>query len=139
LVKEEQTMRRVLYLLTACLMIFSGCSSEKRSSGMAELSVDFTFRKENFCKDYSPEIQIAGIPKDAKVLKIRFEDLYAGADHGGWSTVANDGTGIVPPGNLKNFRGPCATNKYEFTVKAFDEEGTVIGIGKKAKICDICR
>jgi phosphatidylethanolamine-binding protein (PEBP) family uncharacterized protein len=120
-------------------MFFTSCSSENKNSEMVELTVDFSFKKENICKDYSPEIRITGIPKKTEILRIQFDDLYAGAHHGGWSTISNDGTGIVPPGNLKNFRGPCDTNKYKFTVKAIDKENMVIGIGKKSKICDICK
>ena len=59
-------------------------------------------------------------------------------DHGG-GFVDNDESGTIARGTVKgNYNGPASwlpdmIHDYEITVKAYDENGKVIGVGKKVK------
>lgn len=56
-------------------------------------------------------------------------------DHGE-ASVAYDGSGHIGMGVLNTIKAPCPQEepgKYEITVKALDQNGIVIGVGKKAR------
>jgi len=64
------------------------------------------------------------------------------ADHGLPEKIPYDGKGVILRGRLNNYIMPTPPrregydgNRYQFTVKALDREGVVIGIGKAVRRC----
>ena len=129
-------VNRLLFLL--CLSIFSiaGClpSGGLVPEDAAELIVTFSWEGTNACSRQSPEIRVANLPPDAAELKVRLKDLdVPNWNHGG-GTLDHDGSGIIPAGALTSgYNGPCppgGRHRYEFSVKALDADGSIVGFGK---------
>lgn len=118
-------------------IVATGCSDgEKTSPDAVTLGVDFTWLEEQKCFDErSPEIVVTGHPGSTKSFHVKMHDLTNNYNHGS-GTAVNDGSGVIPVGALEKYRGPCPTYgspRYEFTVKALDENGVIVGVGKKMK------
>lgn len=135
-------MPRHLIIALAAAAAFSVLVACRQDPSVGKLQIDFEWAKKNECSEVSPEIRITGLPQDAERLKVRLIDLYQpGADHGDWGEpipVPQDR--IIPRGGLRHFRGPCppkyyGQSNYEFTVKALDNEGTLVAEGSLAKKC----
>jgi hypothetical protein len=80
------------------------------------------------------------VPEGTKRFLVSLVDLNLnGFDHGS-GFVDNDGSGIIARGATKGSYGgpdppfPNMRHTYEITVRAYDETGAVIGIGKNAKV-----
>jgi len=128
----------VLLLVIVCL----SSSACQRDPSVLDLQLDFEWSKKNECSETSPEIHIAGLPEAVQSLRVRLIDLYQpGADHGDWGQpIPVPADGIILKGGLRHFRGPCppkyyGQSKYEFTVEALDQAGTLVAEGKLAKKC----
>ncbi|UQZ91146.1 phospholipid-binding protein [Deltaproteobacteria bacterium Smac51] len=81
----------------------------------------------------SPQLNIGNIPDGTVSFNVKMKDLDRKRfDHGG-GTAVNDGTGVIPVGALKNYKGPQPpapeVHTYVFTVSAIDANGQVIGTG----------
>ena len=117
------------------LLLLFGCACGESYPDAAVLVVDFSWKQTQNCSDISPELNVQGLPEGTNTIDVDMWDLTNSYHHGG-GQVANDGTGVIPAGALKEYQGPCPTYgspKYEFTVKALDKDGRVLGIGKKMK------
>ena len=107
---------------------------------MAEevIQVDFTWKEEHRCSSKSPEIHVNGVPEGTKLFKVKLVDLDVPFWSHGGGTYNNDSTGVIAEGALTNgYNGPCppgGSHRYEFTVEAIDEDGNIIGAGKKMKM-----
>ena len=104
------------------------------------MNIDFEWQQMDKGSQENPEIRLTGVPEDTKRFLVKLVDLNVkGFDHGS-GFVDNDGSGIIARGATKGtYNGPDPPfpdmkHNYEITVKAYDENGNVIGIGKKAKI-----
>jgi phosphatidylethanolamine-binding protein (PEBP) family uncharacterized protein len=110
---------------------------EKVDENVVALDVDFSWEEEHRCSSKSPAIQVAGVPEGTKSFKVSLVDLDVPFWHHGGGAVENDGSGIIAAGSLKSgYNGPCppsGSHRYEFTVHAVDEEGRIIGTGKRMK------
>ena len=122
------------------LVWFTGVACQQ-DDNVAELGLQFDWAKQNECSEFSPEIHVTGIPPGTRYLDVCLTDLYQpGADHGGWGQIPCPADGVIPPGGLAHFRGPCPPKyygggNYEFAVRAIDANGDVTGMGKQAKEC----
>ncbi len=130
-------MYRFIWLLAFSILIVSGCATTPVAPDAVELAVDFSWEGIGKCSNHSPEIRVADIPPGTKSFKVKLKDFNAPNWNHGGGTVTNDGSGIIPAGALKGaYNGPCppgGSHKYQFTVKAVNEAGIIIGIGKATK------
>ena len=126
-------MRSNIIILIIFLVLY-GCSDDY--SNLPQMSVDFTWLKDQKCFDErSPEIILDNVPGSTKSFQINMYDLTNSYDHGG-GAVEFEGSNIIPQGALKKYKGPCpsyGSPRYQLTVKAIDENGTVIAFGKRTK------
>jgi len=133
-------MKRAVFLLVVVLQMLIICSCNTESRKTAEMNIDFEWQQMDKGSQENPEIRLTGVPEDTKRFLVKLVDLNVkGFDHGS-GFVDNDGSGIIARGATKGtYNGPDPPfpdmkHNYEITVKAYDENGNVIGIGKKAKI-----
>ena len=123
------------------LMLFLAilCSCERTSPDLLEFAIDYSWGTGPGENRKNPEIKITGIPAQTRYLKIQLVDLDMSiANHGEVEKIEYNESGLIPYGTLKNYIGPSPPpegHRYEFTIKALDEDGVVIGIGKKSKMC----
>ena len=127
---------RALIVSALILFVAAGCVTPGGSvpEDAAELAVAFSWEGTKACSHQSPEIRVANVPDSAVELKVRLKDLDApNWSHGGGS-VAHDGSGTIPAGALKSgYNGPCppsGSHRYEFSVKAVNAGGSIVGFGK---------
>jgi phosphatidylethanolamine-binding protein (PEBP) family uncharacterized protein len=111
------------------------CTDESKNA--AAIVVDFEWQSIDFGASENPEIRLTGVPEGTERFFVGLVDLDVSTyDHGG-GYVDNDGSGIITRGSIKgNYNGPAPwlpdmIHDYEITVKAYDSNGKVIGIGKK--------
>ncbi len=83
------------------------------------------------CSGTSPEIRVGNIPAGTADFRVSLRDNDAPSFNHGGGTYKNDGTGVIPEGALKNYKGPCppTTHSYEFTVVARDAGGKTLSSG----------
>jgi phosphatidylethanolamine-binding protein (PEBP) family uncharacterized protein len=98
--------------------------------------VEFTWPKDQKCFDKrSPKIALENVPNYTKSFQINMYDLDNRYDHGG-GTVPFKDSDIIAEGSLNKYQGPCpsyGSPRYQLTVKAIDENGKIIAIGKQTK------
>ena len=125
-------MRSNIIVLIMLSLLF-GCS--KDYSNLPQIAVDFEWPKAN-TYETSPEIILKNVPDSTELFQINMFDLDNRYNHGE-GTVANDGSNLIPEGTLKKYEGPYPPGnsrpRYEISVKAVDENGKVIALGKKMK------
>jgi len=132
-------MNKTFFLLIIFGVLCFGCSKEEVDPSLPKLDMDFTWVKDQECLDKrSPEISIKEVPEGTKSLSITLYDRSNSRDHGG-DTIPFEGKTVIPEGSVKGtYEGPCppgwgASPNYELTVKALDETGKLLGVGKKVK------
>ena len=103
------------------------------------MGVDFKWQPIDYGSQENPEIKLTSVPEGTKRFFVGLVDLNISTyDHGG-GFVDNDGSGIIARGTIKgNYNGPAPwlpdmVHDYEITVKAYDEDEKVIGMGKKVE------
>ena len=127
-------MKTIFYIVLFTLL-FLLYSCEKVSEDAVELSVDFTWEGFRPCDWGNPEIRMNGIPEKTKYIEMHMYDHVYQYDHGKVK-VPYTGENTIPKGRYQDIQGPCPPydpGEYEITIKAFDENGTVIGIGSKKR------
>ena len=125
----------LLITLFGSLVFLFGCQNETIDPHVAELSVDFSWAGMQPCGWGNPEIHIEGVPDATKTLTISMYDHAYSHDHG---TVRMDYTGekTIPKDRFKTIQGPCpvySPGRYEITIKARDNNDTVIGMGSTTR------
>jgi phosphatidylethanolamine-binding protein (PEBP) family uncharacterized protein len=130
-------MRRLALLTAALSLLVFGCAGAKVAPDAAQLGVDFSWKDTKPCSRVSPVIRVSGFPASTKMFKVSLKDLDVPDWNHGGGTCANDGSGVIPRGALKDgYNGPCppsGAHSYRFTVKAVDKDGTIVGMGKRTK------
>lgn len=103
------------------------------------MGVDFKWQPIDYGSQENPEIKLTSVPEGTKRFFVGLVDLNISTyDHGG-GFVDNDGSGIIARGTIKgNYNGPAPwlpdmVHDYEITVKAYDEDEKMIGMGKKVE------
>jgi len=122
--------------IATTMLLVCSCSNELKDA--APMGIDFKWQLTDRGSEANPEIRLTGVPQGTVRFFVGLVDLdNKGYDHGG-GFVDNNGSGIIARGTIKgNYAGPdppfeTMNNNYEITVKAYDESGKVIGIGKQA-------
>jgi phosphatidylethanolamine-binding protein (PEBP) family uncharacterized protein len=129
-------MKKLIIISIAISFLVFGCLGPKVSPNAVKLGVDFNFDPSHKCSSTSPEIRVSNIPPGTKKFSVTLVDHDVPTWNHGGGTVANDGSGVIPEGALKGYNGPCpptGSHRYEFSVKAIDAQGVVIGMGEKAQ------
>lgn len=132
-------MRTLLFLSVIMLSIPIICSCANETENIAEMGVDFEWQRTDFGSTENPEIRLTGVPEGTKRFFVGLVDLDISTyDHGG-GFVDNDRTAHIARGTVKgNYNGPAPwlpdmIHDYEITVKAYDEDEKLIGVGKNVK------
>lgn len=132
-------MRTLLFLSVLALSILIICSCTNESENMAVMGVDFEWQPIDFGSQENPQIQLTEVPEGTRRFFVVLVDLNISTyDHGG-GFVDNEGSGTIARGTVKgNYNGPAPwlpdmIHDYEITVKAYDENSKVIGVGKTVK------
>ncbi len=124
-------------LAVGMILLLSACSDEAENA--AAMGVDFEWQQIDKGSTENPEIRLTGVPSGTRRFMVSLIDLNLNAFDHGSGFVDNDGSGIIRRGTVKGtYNGPdppfpSAKHTYEITVKALDEQGGVIGIGKHAE------
>lgn len=128
------------FLLTAVafsVLLMGSCTNEVQNA--AVMGVDFKWLPMDKGAQENPEIRLTGIPQGTTRFLVSLVDLNLnGFDHGS-GFAYNDGSGTIARGAAKgSYNGPDPpftdmNHNYEITVRAYDEKGRVIGIGKNTK------
>ena len=124
----------LLALLVGLVFLF-GCQKETTAPHVAELSVDFSWVGMQPCGWGNPEIHIDGVPENTTTLSLSMYDHAYSHDHG---TVRMPFTGekTIHKDRFKTIQGPCpvySPGRYEITIKARDNNGTIIGRGSTTR------
>ena len=128
----------VCLMLTGLAVLMTiACSNDPENA--AVMGVEFEWQAIDNGSSENPEIRLSGVPEGTVRFLVSLVDLNMnGFDHGS-GFVDNNGSGIIARGSTKgSYVGPAphlGTDKhtYEITVRAYDKDGNVIGVGKKAK------
>jgi phosphatidylethanolamine-binding protein (PEBP) family uncharacterized protein len=135
--KENPMYHNRSISLLLCFIVLYSC--EKVSSDAVNFELDYSWGTELGVNRKSPEIRFTGIPANTKFLEVQLIDLdQKFADHGEVEKIAYVESNVIPYGSLKNYIGPSPPPQghlYEYTIRAIDENGVIVGIGKKAKNC----
>ena len=130
-------MTKFKLLMPFLLLSIFGCVTTQVTPDSAEIAVDFSWKGVKRCSKDSPQIRIKDIPTGTKYFEVKLKDLDAPRWKHGGGKVENNDSGIIQAGALKDgYNGPCppsGTHRYEFTVKAVNAEGIIIGIGKAVR------
>ena len=130
-------MKKIICVVLTISFFIFGCAGSKISPNAVSLGVDFSFDKQHKCSSSSPAIKVSNVPAGTKTFKVTLVDIDVPAWNHGGGSVANDGSGVIPEGALTSgYNGPCppsGSHTYQFTVKAINAEGTIIGIGDKSQ------
>ncbi len=104
------------------------------------MGVDFEWQQIDKGAQENPEIHLTDVPEGTKRFLVSLVDLNLnGFDHGS-GYVGNDGSGTIARGTVKgSYNGPDPPfpdmkHNYEISVKALNDQGDVIGLGKNAKV-----
>jgi len=128
-------MKRIRRLLIIALVL-SVFSCEKVSEHAVELSVDFTWEGLTPCEWGNPRIEISGVPKQTKFIKLHMYDNEYHWDHGE-VTYSYVGSGVIEMGTFKEIQEPCpgsTPGSYEITIKALDENKVIVGTGRRERL-----
>ncbi|MCW5774620.1 MAG: hypothetical protein KIT16_23450 [Rhodospirillaceae bacterium] len=106
-------------------------------SGTPRLDVDFTWVGVAPCTTRSPRLVVRDIPATATRLRIELVDVDSAVSRHGGGEVGLPADGVIPPGALADYRGPCPQQNaiaYEFRVSALDATGKIVGYGLKRDV-----
>jgi phosphatidylethanolamine-binding protein (PEBP) family uncharacterized protein len=119
-------------LLTA----LAGCATGSGEVRLPELAVDYTWKGVPACSNASPRIVVHNAPPGTARYRVEQVDKdSAFARHGG-GEVAAPRDGVLPPGAVPNYRGPCPSQlaiNYEIRVWALDAAGKSLARGARVE------
>lgn len=107
----------------------------------AQMAVDFDWKLEHRCSTVSPTLLVSGAPSGtAKFVAKMIDNDMPSYPHGGGSVEATNLPNMeIPPGSLKDYKGPCPPNfnsfghDYSWSVQALDAAGQVLGSATNTK------
>jgi phosphatidylethanolamine-binding protein (PEBP) family uncharacterized protein len=125
------------FVLVLVVLVLGACSGDP--ANITQMGVDFEWQQIDKGSQDNPEIRLTGVPAGTRRFLVSLVDLnLSGFDHGSGFAI-NDGSGVIARGAVKgSYNGPdppfaSVRHTYEITVKAYDAEDKVIGIGRKAR------
>ncbi len=131
----KSTIYKIVIVLT--VVVLSSCANETKNA--AVMGVDFEWQPIDKGSSDNPEIRLTEIPEGTVRFLVSLVDLNLNGFEHGSGYVDNDGSGIIERGAVKgSYGGPdppfsSVKHTYEITVRAYDQAGRLIGIGKQAK------
>ena len=132
-------MKKTIFLILAIVPLLIGVSCTNESQDAAVMGVEFEWQPTDFGSSENPEIRLTGVPEGTQRFFVGLVDLNVSTyDHGG-GFADNDGSGSIARGSINgNYSGPAPwlpgmVHDYEITVKAYDNNGKMIGIGKDVR------
>lgn len=127
------SQNKIWFFLASLLMLFGACSNDALDPDLAQISVEFVWDTKNL--GTSPEMTLKNVPQGTVYFKVRMFDLDNRYPHGD-EKIKNDNSNIIKPGAIDPYQEPApmyGSPRYEVTIKAFNQEGKIIGIGKKMR------
>lgn len=135
--KQVRSQRYIsLVLLILFIVVVAAC--EKRSKDVAEMGVSFEWNPPETRRNQNPEIHLTGVPEATHRFSVELVDLDLKTFNHGGGNYPYTGSSIIPAGELDGFyQGPSPPpgifHQYQFTVKALNADGVVIGEGKHTR------
>ena len=130
----RNTKKTLIILSVIVILVFSINSKIQKT---ARVGVSFSWKGIKKGSNRSPVIKVTKIPAGTKYFLVTLKDLDVPKWNHGGGKVRNDNSGVIPAGALKNgYNGPnppSGSHRYQFTVKALDSKGKIIGIGTATK------
>ena len=131
-------MASAIRSIVIVLLAFGLGACSDGSENLPQMDVDFEWQQIDKGAQDNPKIRLTGVPADTTRFLVSLVDLnLEGFDHGS-GFADNDGSGIIARGAVRgSYNGPdppfpSVKHTYEITVRAYDADGKVIGIGRKA-------
>lgn len=119
--------------LSALLLLTGSCRDEPIGPDVPEISVDFTWDIAKM--DTSPEMILGNVPPGTASFEVKMYDLDDRVRLG-IAQIRNNGSNTIKAGAIAHYQRPghvWATARYEYSIKAFDQDGKIIGFGKKIR------
>jgi len=123
-------LRKVMFVLCSLLSLamLAGCMGGKRADNFQTITLDYSLI--GGLNSPNPEIKLTNVPPGTAFLKVTMKDHDSpGFNHGG-GTIAYDGSGRVPQGALRGYRGPeppaGRVHRYEIKVQALNADQSLI-------------
>ena len=118
------------------LVMLAGCLGGKRAADFQTMTLDYALI--GGLSSPNPEIKLANVPPETAFLKVSMKDRQRPNFNHGNETIAYDGSGRVPKGALRSYRGPepppGESHSYEITVEALNaDKSLILGEGSLAK------
>lgn len=135
---KQVCSRRYISLVLLILVIVVVAACEKRSKDIAEMGVFFEWNPPETRRNQNPEIHLTGVPETTHRFLVELVDLdMKPFNHGGGTYIYN-GSLVIPAGELDGYyQGPSpppgVVHQYQFTVKALNADGVVIGEGRHTR------
>ncbi len=127
---------RQTWILVAGVIAVAGCSTAESvpTPKLPPLTADFAWKPSDKCSTVSPAIHVSDFPASTNYFYVQLHDRDMPKLSLGGGSVANDGSGVLPEGALKNaYVGACPTgsspHRYYFDVRAIDNSGTPVARG----------
>ena len=119
------------------LATVAGCAAGGPEGRVPELAVDFSWKGVPPCSNVSPRLVVHNAPPGTARFRVELVDKStAFARHGG-GEVAAPPNGVLAPGAVPNYRGPCPSQiaiVYEIRVWALDAAGKTLARGSRAEV-----
>jgi len=133
-------IRSQRYISTVILILFiiMVAACEKRSKDVADVGVSFEWNLPEAPLDQNPEIHLTGVPEATHRFLVELVDLDLKPYNHGGGYYPYNGSLVIPAGELDGYyQGPSpppgVVHQYQFTVKALDAAGVVIGEGRHTR------
>lgn len=126
-----------LLVIVATLLTVGACTNEAKNA--AVMGVDFEWQPIDKGSSDNPEIRLTDVPEGTVRFLVSLVDLNLNGFEHGSGYVDNDGSGMIARGAVEgSYGGPdppfsSVKHTYEITVRAYDQAGRLIGLGKQAK------
>ena len=126
---------KVLCCLISLTML-AGCVAAKRAANFQTMTLDYALI--GGLSSPNPEIKLTNVPPETAFLKVSMKDHHSPQFNHGSDIIAYDGSGRVPKGALKSYRGPQPpsgeVHRYEIIVQALNaDKSLVLGEGSLVK------
>lgn len=135
---QQIRSQRYIFLILVIFYIMVIAACEKRSKDVADMGVSFEWNPPEAPLDKSPEIHLTGVPETTHRFLVELVDLDLKPYNHGGGYYSYNGSLVIPVGELDGYyQGPSpppgVVHKYQFTVKALDAAGVVIGEGRHTR------
>ena len=133
-VRNQRYISKVILILF--ILVFAAC--EKRSKDVADMGVSFDWISPEAPLDKNPEIHLTNVPEASHRFLVELVDLDLKQYNHGGGYYPYNGSLVIPAGGLDGYyQGPSpppgVVHQYQFTVKALDADGAVIGEGRHTR------